>query len=148
MWGDISLWFWFSFLWWLPMLNIFSCTYGPSVCLLWKSVYSSVLPMFLIRLFFLILSCMSNLYILDLNPLLIISFTNIFPHSISCFFVLLIDSFFFFCCAKILILIRSHSFIFTFVSPLPLLSLITYVSWISVSLIIVTVLVGWFLFSW
>ena len=92
---------------------------------------------------FLILSCVSNLYILDLNPLLIISFTNIFPHPVSCLFALLID-FFFFCSAKILV--RSHSFIFTFVSSSPLLSLITYASRISVSLIIVTILVGWFLF--
>ena len=146
MWGDISLWFWFAFLWWLPMLNIFSRAYWPSVCLLWKKCLFKCSAYVFNQVVFLILSCMSNLYILDLNPLLIISFTNIFPHSVSCLFALLIDFFFFFCCTKILI--KSHSFIFTFVSPLPLLSLTTYISWISVSLIIVTVLVGWFLFSW
>ena len=36
MWVLISLWFWFAFLWWLVMLNIFLCTYGPFGCLLWK----------------------------------------------------------------------------------------------------------------
>ena len=45
---------------------------------------------FLIRLFgFLILSCMSCSYILDINPLLDISFTSIFSHSVGCLFVLL-----------------------------------------------------------
>ena len=29
MWGGISLWFWFAFLWWLLMLN--TCTRWPSV---------------------------------------------------------------------------------------------------------------------
>ena len=53
VWGDISLWFWIVFLWWLMMLSIFSCTYWPSVCLLWKNVYSGPLPIFLIYFFFL-----------------------------------------------------------------------------------------------
>ena len=44
---------------------------------------------FLIGLFvFLIPSCMSYLYILEINPLLIASFANIFSHSIGCFFTL------------------------------------------------------------
>ena len=45
MWGDISLWFWFAFPWWVVMLNIFSCTCWPFVCL-WKNVYSGPLPTF------------------------------------------------------------------------------------------------------
>ena len=36
----MSLWFWFAFPWWLVMLSIFSCVCWPSVCLLWKNVYS------------------------------------------------------------------------------------------------------------
>ena len=44
---------------------------------------------FLIGLFvFLIPSYMSYLYILEINPLLIASFANIFSHSIGCFFTL------------------------------------------------------------
>ena len=44
VWGDISLWFWF--LWWLTMLGIFSHAFWPAECLLWKNVYSGVLPIF------------------------------------------------------------------------------------------------------
>ena len=38
-WGDISLWFWFEFPWWLVMLRIFSCTCWPYVCLLLRNVF-------------------------------------------------------------------------------------------------------------
>ena len=49
---------------------------------------------FLIGLFvFLVLSCMSRLYILELNPLSIFTFTTIFSHSEGCLFTLLIASF-------------------------------------------------------
>ena len=36
----------FSFLCWLVMLNIFSYVCSPSVCLLWRSVYSGPLSIF------------------------------------------------------------------------------------------------------
>ena len=40
---------------------------------------------FLIELFeILILSCMSCLYMLEINPLSVASFTNIFSHSVGC----------------------------------------------------------------
>ena len=49
---------------------------------------------FLIGLFiFLMLSCMSSLCILDINPSSDISFTNIFSHSVGVLFVFLIVSF-------------------------------------------------------
>ena len=68
----------------------------------------------LIRFFvFLILSCMSCLYILEINPLSIDSFANIFSHSEGCFFVLFIVSF---AVQKLLSFIRSHLFIFVFIS--------------------------------
>lgn len=35
VWGDVSLSFLFTFLWWLVMLNTFSCTCWPSVWLFW-----------------------------------------------------------------------------------------------------------------
>ena len=42
---------------------------------------------------FISLSCMSFWNTLDINPLLVISFANIFSHSIGCLFILLIVSF-------------------------------------------------------
>ena len=51
-------------------------------------------PHFLIGLFaFLALSCMSCLYILEINPLSVVSFAIIFSHSEVCLFTLLIVSF-------------------------------------------------------
>ena len=69
---------------------------------------------FLIGLFvFLILSCMNSLYILEINPLSVDSFANIFSHSEGCLFVLFIVSF---AVQKLLSFIRSHLFIFVFIS--------------------------------
>ena len=42
---------------------------------------------------FLMLSCMSCLYMLDINPLSVISFANIFSHSVGCLSVLSVVSF-------------------------------------------------------
>ena len=71
-------------------------------------------PYFLIGLFvFLVLSCMSCLYILEINPLSVVSFTIIFSHSEVCLFTLLIVSF---AVQKLLSLIRSHLFTFVFIS--------------------------------
>ena len=48
----------------------------------------------LIELFvFLVLSCMSCLYILEINPLSVVSFTTILYHSEGCLFTLFIVSF-------------------------------------------------------
>ena len=44
---------------------------------------------------FLTLSCMSCLYILEISPLSVASFANIFSHSEGCLFVLFMVSFFF-----------------------------------------------------
>ena len=61
---------------------------------------------FLIGLFvFMILSCMSCLYILEINPLLDASFANIFSHSVGRLFVLFMVSF---AVQKLLSLIKSH----------------------------------------
>ena len=50
---------------------------------------------FLIGLFvFLVVSCISCLYILEINPLLAVSFAIIFSHSEDCLFTLFIVSFF------------------------------------------------------
>ena len=69
---------------------------------------------YLIGLFvFLALSYSSCLYILEINPLSVVSFAIIFSHSEGCLFTLLIVSF---AVQKLLNLIRSHLFIFAFIS--------------------------------
>ena len=68
---------------------------------------------FLIGLFaFMILKCMSCLHILEINPLLVASSANNFPHSVHCFFILFIISF---AVQKLLSLFRSHLLIFVFI---------------------------------
>lgn len=42
--SDNLVWFWFAFLWWLVMLNIFSCACWSFVCHLWRNVYLSLCP--------------------------------------------------------------------------------------------------------
>ena len=69
---------------------------------------------FLIGLFvFLLLNCMSCLYILEINLLSLVSFAIIFSHSEGSLFTLLIVSF---AVKKLLSLIRSHLFTFVFIS--------------------------------
>jgi len=68
----------------------------------------------LIGLFvFLALSYMSCLYILEINPLSVVSFAIVFSHSEGCLFSLLIVSF---AVQKLFGLIRAHLFTFVFVS--------------------------------
>ena len=62
--------------------------------------------------FFLILSFMSFLYILETNLLWVASFANIFSHSEGCLFVLFMVSF---TVQKLLSLIRSHLLVFLFI---------------------------------
>ena len=72
---------------------------------------------FLIGLFvFQVLSSMSCLYILEINPLSVVSFAIIFSHSEGCLFTLFMVSF---AVQKLLSLIRSHLFIFVFISITP-----------------------------
>ena len=72
---------------------------------------------YLIGLFvFLVLSCMSCLYILEIHPLSAVSFAVIFSHSEGCLFTLLIVSF---AVQKLLNLIRFHLFTFVFISIIP-----------------------------
>ena len=98
------------------MLSIFSCVFYPSVCLLWRNVYLGLFPHFLFGLFvFLVLSCISCLYILEINPLSIVSFAIIFFHTQGFLFAVLIVSF---AVQKLLTLIRSHLFTFAFLFPL------------------------------
>ena len=56
---------------------------------------------------------MRCLYILEINSLSVTSFANVFSHSTFCLFILLMVSF---AVQKLLSLIRSHLFIFVFIS--------------------------------
>ena len=69
---------------------------------------------FFYRTFFLFLiwSCRSCLYILEINPLSVASFANVFSHSEGCHFILFMVSF---AVQKLLTFIRSHFFCFVFI---------------------------------
>ena len=96
------------------MLSIFSCAYWPSICFLWKNVYLVFLPIFLLGcLFLLLLTCMSHLHILEINPLSVALIANILSHPIGCLFILFMVSF---AVQKLESFIRSHFCIFTFIS--------------------------------
>ena len=60
---------------------------------------------------FLIMSFMSYLHILEINPLSAASFASVFSHSVGCLFILFMVSF---GVQKLLSLIRSHLFLFQF----------------------------------
>ena len=59
-----------------------------------------------------LLSCISCLYIIEIKPLLVTPFANIFPHSVGCLFILFMVPF---AVQKLVSLIRPHLFSFAFI---------------------------------
>jgi len=99
----------------LPYPGLLHCRhilYHLSMFSLEKCMFESLAQFFFLLLLlfvFLVLSCISCLYILEIT-LSVVSFAIIFSHSEDCLFTL------FFAVQKLLNLIGSHLFIFVFIS--------------------------------
>ena len=93
--------------------HFFMCLLAICISSLEKCLFRSFTHLSIWLLAFLLLSCISCLYILEMKPLSVVSFESIFSHSESCLFVFFWVSF---AVQKLFSLMRSHGFIFALIS--------------------------------
>ena len=93
--------------------HLLMCLLATCLSSMDKHLFRSFSHFFVGFFVFLVLSCIRCLYILEINPLSVVSFSIILSHSEGYIFTLLIVSF---AVQKLLSLIRSHLFTFVFIS--------------------------------